>query len=320
MSQFKIKSSQFNINNVTFNLKVDKETKRKVVYINHNKTRILIQAPKVYLPNGVKHWSSTAYPESYEMEISFGEDKDNEVNNRAIREFEHKMKELDNRIKTEILNNSKDWIGKPKTTMSMIEEVFYPNPIVRVPKDKDGNILEYPNRMRLRLEREREGDNFTGCFSSSKKDHTQVLIFDENNNQLDFNEANCESVVPKNSKAIPIIEFVNISIVGDKVYPKWKLVQAKVFRNTVSITGNIIDDDEQELPEDLDETPVTETIETKEEVEVEAVKVEEEKEEEEEEEVEEDEIEDEIEEKVPIVPVVTKPVVKGRGKRGIAAN
>jgi hypothetical protein len=314
MSQIKIKSSQFNVNNVSFNLKVDKETKRKVVYVNHNKTKILMQTPKVYLPNGIKHWSSSAYPESYEMEISFGEDKDNEVNNRAIRDFEHKMKELDSCIKNEILNNSKDWIGKPKTTMSMIEEAFYPNPIVRVPKDKDGNVLEYPNRIRLRLEREREGDNFTGRFSSSKKDRTQVLMFDHNNVQLDFNEANCESVVPKNSKAIIVMELVNINIVGDKVYPKWKLVQAKVFRNTVSVTENIIDDDDDEevLPEDLDdETPVKEVV--KDTDSVEAV-------DDNEEEEEDDEEEDDEEEEAVVAPVVTKPAVKGRGKRGVAAN
>lgn len=316
MSQIKIKSSQFNVNNVSFNLKVDKETKRKVVYVNHNKTKILMQTPKVYLPNGVKHWSSSAYPESYEMEISFGEDKENEVNNRSIREFENKMKELDTLIKTEILNNSKDWIGKPKTSMSMIEEAFYPNSIVRVPKDKDGNILEYPNRMRLRLEREREGDNFTGRFSSSKKDRTQVLMYDHNGSLLDFNESNCELVVPKNSKAIVVMELVNINIVGDKVYPKWKLVQAKVFRNSVSVTGNIIDDDdEEELPEDLDDTPVKESSNVQEVVVEDTVSVEAVADEDE------DEDEDEeLEEKVVVAPVVTKPSVKGRSKRGVAAN
>lgn len=246
-----IKSSQFETDNVTFNIKVDKETKRKVVYVNHNKQPILIQTPKMYLPNGIKRWQSTSYPESFELELSFGEDKENQVNNEKIKEIHNKMKNLDTLIKEQILNNSKEWIGKPKTNMEMIEQAFYPNPIVRVPKDKEGNVLEYPDRMRIKVERERDGDNFTGNFVSNRRAKTRVMAFDEKNAQIELDENTYESAVPKGSKGIVVMELVNINIVGDKVYPKWKLIQTKVFRNQKSITQNIIDDDD-EIQDDLD--------------------------------------------------------------------
>lgn len=247
-----IKSSQFETDNVTFNIKVDKETKRKVVYVNHNKQPILIQTPKMYLPNGIKRWQSTSYPESFELELSFGEDKENQVNNEKIKEIHNKMKSLDTLIKEQILNNPKEWIGKPKTNMEMIEQAFYPNPIVRVPKDKEGNVLEYPDRMRLKVERERDGDNFTGNFVSNRRAKTRVMAFDEKNAQIELDENTFESAVPKGSKGIVVMELVNINIVGDKVYPKWKLIQTKVFRNQKSITQNIIDDDDEEIQDDLD--------------------------------------------------------------------
>ena len=246
-----IKSAQFEINNVTFNIKVDKETKRKVVYVNHNKQPILIQTPKMYFPNGIKRWQSTSYPESFELELSFGEDKENSINNEKIKDIHNKMKSLDVLIKEQILNNPKEWIGKPKTNMEMIEQAFYPNPIVRVPKDKEGNVLEYPDRMRLKVERERDGDNFTGNFVSNRRAKTKVLAFDEKNEPIQLDEDSYEMAVPKGSKGIVVIELVNINIVGDKVYPKWKLIQTKVFRNQKSITQNIIDDDD-EIPDDLD--------------------------------------------------------------------
>jgi hypothetical protein len=246
-------------------MKVDQKTKRKIFFVNHNKQPILFQTPKVYFPNGLKHWKSDAYPESFELELSFGEDKENEVNNKNIKDFHTKMSQLDNLIKQQIMNNPKDWVGKPKASMEMIETAFYPNPIVRVPKDKDGNVLEYAPRMRLKVERETENGVFTGYFTSSRKNKTRVMVFDENNSQLNLTEETCESVIPRGSKGIVVMELVNINVVGDKVYPKWKLVQTKVYRTQQSITDNIIDDDEfsqsAEVADDLDsETPV-ETLE-----------------------------------------------------------
>jgi hypothetical protein len=263
----KIKISEFNVSNVSFQMKIDQKTKRKIFFVNHNKQAILIQTPRFYLPNGLKHWKSDAYPESFELELSFGEDKENEVNNSNIMDFQKKMSQLDDLIKQQIMNNPKDWVGKPKASMEMIETAFYPNPIVRVPKDKDGNVLEYAPRMRLKVERETDDNgSFTGYFTSSRKNKTRVMVFDENNSQLNLTEETCESVIPRGSKGIVVMELVNINVVGDKVYPKWKLVQAKVYRNQQSITDNIIDDvDEVEdsVANDLDsETPVQDQHET----------------------------------------------------------
>jgi hypothetical protein len=299
----KIKSTEFDVSKVSFTMKVDKESKRKIFYVNHNKQPILIQTPKMYLPNGIKHWVSAAYPESFELELSFGEDKENAVNNKNIQDFHEKMKALDTLIKEQILTNPKDWVGKQKASMELIEESYYPNPIVRVPKDKEGHVLEYPDRMRIKVERERENDNYTGFFVSNRRYKSKVMVFDEKNENLNLDETNFESVIPRGSKGITVIELVNINVVGDKVYPKWKFIQGKVFRNQKSITENIIDDPEEEVPEDLDsESPVVEKLAD--------LKVEEPVEEDPTEEV--VEADDDLEE-------VKAPVKKGKGKRGLAA-
>lgn len=306
----KIKVPEFDVAKISFSMKVDKDTKRKIFYVNHNKSSILIQTPKMYFPNGIKHWQSSAFPETYELELSFGEDKENANNNKLIQEFQTKMSQLDDLIKGEIFKNPKDWIGKPKVTMDTIETSCYPNPIVRVPKDKDtGETLDYPNRMRLKLERESErgtdGNNvFSGHFSSSRRNKTRVMIFDENSAQLDLNELNCEEIIPRGSKGIVLIELVNISVVGDKVYPKWKLVQGKVFRSNKSITENIIDDDDIEGDETVDTETIQEDLDSIEET----VEQEDEPEHSSNKDVEQEESEEEVTPE----PVITKAKPKGR--------
>jgi len=247
MSANIIKSNELDVSNITFTMNIDKTTKRKIFFVNHNKKSILLKTPQMYFPNGLKHWKSDAYPESFELELSFGEDKSNSTNNKQIQDFHYKMQQLDILIKDSILNNPKDWIGKQKTSMEMIEESYYPKPIVRVPRDKDGQVLEYSSRMRIKVERERDGDKFTGNFSSNSRDKTRVLMFDENSQNLNLNEDNCESIIPKGTKGTVLIQLVNINIVGDKVYPKWKLIQGKVLKpSNGRIDDNVMNEDEDE--------------------------------------------------------------------------
>ena len=227
-------------------MKVDQKTKRKLFFVNHNNTKIVLQTPKMFLPNGVKHWASETYPESFEMEMVFDD---------TCKEFHEKMIELDNKIKSEILKNPKDWVNNAKVKdIETIEAAFYVNPIVRNSKDKEGNLTpQYNDKMKVKLERYVKNGESTGRFVSNMRSGSEVLVFDENNNQLDFNDTNCEQVIPKGCKAVSIIEFVNINIVNGKVYPKWRLVQTKVYRNKTAITTNIIEDeDEEELTNEFE--------------------------------------------------------------------
>jgi hypothetical protein len=75
-----------------------------------------------------------------------------------------------------------------------------------------------------------------------------------------MDENNYDTVIPKGSQCITIVELVYISITA-KVSCKWKLVQAKVFKNQKAITDYAIDDSdsdsetgeqENELKEDLE--------------------------------------------------------------------
>lgn len=307
-----IKATNLDLTNLTFSdIKTDNHG-RKMVFVNNNGGKVTIQTPKMYVPNGIKRWRKKDAvdnkDDSFEMEMSFGgEDK-----NADIRVFHEKMDEFDRIVKEQIMSHSKEWLGKPKVSMELIENAFYA-PTVRVPMDKEGNVLDYPSRVRAKLDRERVGDtdDFTGRFLSYKKPATPVLMFDDSKALIEMNENNFESVVPKNSQVVAVLELVYLSITT-KVSAKWKLIQAKVSKNQQHITGYAMLDDEDNEVADLDsETPVLEAIK---ELTLEVEELEEELEEEELEEEELEEVEEDVlDEPEPVPePVVTKPKPRGR--------
>jgi hypothetical protein len=302
-----VKSSNLDLSKITFSdVKTDNHG-RKMVYVNYQGGKILVQTPKMYVPNGIKRWRKKDAvdnkDDSFELELSFGGEDKEDKNSMEIRDFHTKLEQFDELVKNKIMSHSKEWLGKTKISMESIEEAFY-SPTVRLATDKDGNVLDYPSRVRAKLDREREGetDSFTGRFLSNKRYKTPVLMFDHNKELMEMNESNFDTVVPKGSQVVAVLELVYLSI-STKVSAKWKLVQAKVFRNQKTITGYaMLDDSDTEVVEEKEDL---DTAETTEEVEVE-------------EEVEEDveDVEDEEEEEVK--PVVTK-TVKPRAKRGVQA-
>jgi hypothetical protein len=253
-----IKATTLDLTQLTFSdVKTDNHG-RKMVFVNNNGGKVVIQTPKMYVPNGIKRWRKKDAvdnkDDSFEMEMSFG----GEDSNEDIRIFHEKMEEFDSLVKQQIMSHSKEWLGKPKISMELIENAFYA-PTVRVPMDKEGNILEYPSKVRAKLDRERinGGDDFSGRFLSYKKPATPVLMFDESKALIEMDENNFESVVPKNSQVVAVLELVYLTITT-KVSAKWKLVQAKVSTNQKHITGYaMLDEDEEKVQEDLDsETPM----------------------------------------------------------------
>jgi hypothetical protein len=320
-----IKAVNLDLNKVSFSdVKTDNHG-RKMIYVNYNGGKIMVQTPKMYVPNGIKRWrkkdATDNKDDSFELELSFGGEDKEDKNSLEIRDFHSKLEQFDDLVKKTIMSKSKEWLGKPKVSMETIEDAYY-SPSVKIPTDKDGNILDYPSRVRTKLDRERDNsDGFTGRFLSNKRFKTPVLVFDENKNPVDLNENTFDTVVPKGSQVICVLELVYLSITS-KVSPKWKLVQTKVFKNQQSITGYAMIDEESQQ-EDLDtENDIVEATKELSLNENESLEeVVEDQEEEDQEVEEEDQDQEEVEEEDQEVEevVVTPPKPKGRAKRGVQA-
>ena len=247
-----IKATSLDLSQVTFSDVKSDIHGRKMVYINRNSGKIIVQTPKMYAPNGIKRWrkkdSVDNKDDKFEMELSFyGENTSDEV-----RTFHEKLKEFDEMIKTKVVEKSKEWLGMPKLDKATLESVMY-TPMVKIPRDKEGNDLPYPSRVRVKLDREMDSvGNYTGRFSSNKKFKTEVMIFNDKKEKMEMNENNAEIIVPKGSQVVCVMELVNLSLSKTTISTKWKLVQAKVFKNKESINGYAMLDDESSQQEDLD--------------------------------------------------------------------
>lgn len=252
-----IKATDLDLSKLTFSEVKTDNNGRKMVFVNLNGGKVIVQTPKMYVPNGIKRWRKKDAvdnkDDSFEMEMSFGGEDKQDKNAQAIKTFHEKMSGFDDLVKNHIKDHSKELLGKPKVTMELIENAFH-TPVVRLAMDKEGNVLDYPSRVRVKLDRERSGDDFTGRFLSCKRPPTEILMYDQNKSQLPMDENNFETVVPKNSQVVAVLELVYLTITT-KVSAKWKLVQAKVERNQTNITGYAMLDDD-ETPDLDSETPV----------------------------------------------------------------
>ena len=304
-----VKASDLDLSKVTFSdVKTDNHG-RKMVYINMNAGKIMVQTPKMYAPNGIKRWrkkdASDNKDDKFEMELSFYGMDNTDKNSKEIRAFYEKWQEFDTLIKNKVIEKAREWLSMPKLDMNTLELVMY-TPMVRVPKDKEGNELPYPSRVRAKIDREMDATgNFSGRFLSNKKFKTEVMLFDESKTKLEMNEDNAESVVPKGCQVVSILELVYLSLSKTTISTKWKLVQAKVYRNKDTITGYAMLDDEasNSVQDDLD---TNEQV-----VEVSSKHVEVEKESD-------AEVEEESDEYVPPPRVSTPVKSKGRAKRSVA--
>ena len=251
-----VKATSLDLNKVTFSdVKTDMHG-RKMVYINNNGGKILVQTPKMYASNGIKRWRKKDAldnkEDKFEMELSFYGEQGTDRNSEEIRSFHEKLQEFDELVKNKVISHSKDWLSMPKLDKTTLESVMY-TPMVKVPKDKEGNELPYPSRVKVKIDRDTDSSgNFSGKFVSNKKFKTEVMVFDENKERVHLNEDNAEVVVSKGTQVICIMELVYLSLSKTTISTKWKLVQAKVFRNKEAITEYAMLDDESEKT-DLDE-------------------------------------------------------------------
>jgi hypothetical protein len=252
-----IKASELNVSELTFSdVKVDKYNK-KMVFVNRpGGKKVLIQTPKMFNVFGAKRWHSEGTDikdDSFAVEMSFS----GKESNPELQKFHTVLSDLDKLVVDEAFKNRSTWLGKPKTSRELVEEIYLP--VLKISTDKKtGEPLEYPDRFKIKFDKDRE----SGKFVSSKKNNNEIMIFDENKDKITVNADNIENVIGKGSYLTSVVELVYITI-GAKISLKFKFIQGKLIRNNNDITENVMieDDDEvdlknlsinEELPQDLD--------------------------------------------------------------------
>jgi len=150
---------------------------------------------------------------NYDMSIQF---PSSEYMTPESIQFLSTMKEFEDYIKQEAVDKCKDWFGKPKMSMEVVEALY--TPMLRYAKNKETNDIDYTKSPTLRIKL----PYWEGRFDKMKAyDLERNLLFPND-------EVSILDVIPKGSHVATIISCGGIWFANGKFGITWRLFQAMV--------------------------------------------------------------------------------------------
>lgn len=160
---------------------------------------------------------------SYDMSLQFPSE---DYATDETTAFLENLKFLEEKIKNDAIENSKDWLNKTKVSSEVIDALW--TPMLKYPKDKNTGELDYSRSPTLRIKLPYWDNNF----NIELYDVARTKIFpDESNDSLMPSE-----VISKGSKVALIIQCGGIWIANGRFGVTWKLIQG-VIQMKKSIQG-----------------------------------------------------------------------------------
>ena len=152
---------------------------------------------------------------SYSMSLQFpGDQYRTEATDKMLKN----VVDFENKIKADALKNSKDWLGKVKTSAEVIDALFHP--MLKYPKDKNTGEPDTTRSPTLNVK--------IGCWDGK----FSCEIFDTNSVQLFPNEDTPDvgplELMPKQMNLATVLQCGGIWLANGKFGCTWKLFQAVV--------------------------------------------------------------------------------------------
>jgi hypothetical protein len=186
----------------------------KQAYFNYDGQRLVMQtASDMSSPFGL-NVADKYGPAEYSVGLSFrGHEQNTEV-----KQFMDAISFIDEFMIKEGVKNSKAWF---KDTLGHeVVKAFY-TPTLKYSKDKDGNVLDYPPTIRLKLRK--FGEEFeTKFYDNDGTPHKDVPI---------------EDLLVKGSQMTAIIECAGIWFAGSKYGLTWRAKQIAIPKSSSKISG-----------------------------------------------------------------------------------
>jgi hypothetical protein len=235
----------------------------------HNMKSLYVSTP-LMLTWGVNEYTDDKTgKKTFDMALQF---PNQEYNNTECAAFLKNMQELETRIKSDVIVNCKEWLGKPKMSSDAVDALW--SPMLKYPRDKATEEPDHSRAPTLKVKIQ--------CWENVFKNvelynDSGTLVFpnDDNNSISDF--------IVKGSNVATIIQCGGIWVANGKFGVTWKLFQAVVKPKT-TLSGKChivlsekdkekliapVDDDEDvcdevvhnvtEVPDSDDEVEQTET-------------------------------------------------------------
>lgn len=240
--------SNFNVKNITISAPKTLQSGAKQAYLNYGGDKCIMQtAVNMSVPFGLSVADQFGPPQ-YTVELSFrGHEQRPE-----IKEFLDVMNQIDERLLEEGVKNSKSWF---KSDLSRdVVKAFY-TPSVKYSKDKEGNLLNYPPNLKLKL----------------RKINTdfETKFYDVNGNP--YKSVPVEDLLQKGVQVTAIIECAGVWFAGSKFGLTWRAKQIAIhklpekitdfaFKGLGSATSKVVDEEDDEQEEETAENEIDDDV------------------------------------------------------------
>lgn len=207
MSSSVVYPSSFNSKNITISAPRTLQSGAKQAYLNYGGERLVMQtAVSMSVPFGLNVADKFGPPE-YSVELSFrGHEQRPE-----IKEFMDVIAQIDEAMLNEGVKNSKTWF---KSELSRdVVKAFY-TPSLKYSKDKEGNVLNYPPNLKLKLRK------INNDFESK--------FYDINGNP--YKGIPVEDLLVKGVQVTAIIECAGVWFAGSKFGLTWRAKQIAIHK------------------------------------------------------------------------------------------
>lgn len=172
----------------------------------------MLETPSMRVPYGVNIYDK-AGPQAlkYSVDLSLG-GADENPDVAALQAF---LESFDERMIDAAVENAQKWFKMNNPSREVIK-AFY-TPLVKVPRDAQGNLKPYPPTFKVSLRKKKDGNFETDFYDGTKK---PLEAFDR--------DTPIEQILPKRSQATTIIACTGVWFAGGKFGTTWKAVQLRV--------------------------------------------------------------------------------------------
>lgn len=237
MSKIVYNPSEFNAKNLSISALKQLPSGGKQAYLSYEGDRLVMQTVMMTAPFGLN--TADKYgPPQYSIDLSFrGADQRPEV-----KAFLDAMKAVDDFMLSEGAKNSKAWF-RQEMTREMVSIMYTPS--VKISKDKEGNPLDYPPNIKLKLKK--NGDDFVTKFYDTKG--------------TPYKGVPVQDLLVKGVQVTAIIECTGMWLAGGKFGLTWNAKQVAInklpekisdfaFRGLGSAAASSASADEEDDKED----------------------------------------------------------------------
>ena len=195
--------------------KLNKSGGKSVNVINKKTGQTLLLSTPLMLTWGVNEnqWDENG-PKTYDMSLQFPK---SEYENEQTRGFLDALKDFENKVKTDSIKNSKEWLNKSKLTPEVVDALF--SPMLKFPKDPATGEPDETRAPTLRVKL----DYWDNDFNCEVYDMQQNRLFPNDEAKITPYE-----LITKGSNVAVVLRCGGIWFANGKFGVTWRLVQAVV--------------------------------------------------------------------------------------------